>query len=232
MNNSDFLSHCLNTKEKKYGFFWLLFELLLFPSLLQILNGLLPTPLPQVEVNFIFFTVNFGVVAWLFRHYLKGQLMLIPDIFERIFFVAVPGFLVYRLASFLLALVLFAVDPNFSSINDVNIQDLVRENFSLMFIGSVILVPIAEECLFRGLVFRGIYDHSPILAWVVSVLLFCAIHITGYIGAYPMTTILLCFVQYIPAGLCLAGAYRISGSLLAPILIHAPVNLTGMLALR
>ena len=68
--------------------------------------------------------------------------------------------------------------------------------------------------------------------WVLSVALFSSVHIINYIGAYPFDTILLCFVQYIPAGLCLAGAYRLSGSLLSPILIHALVNLVGMLALR
>ena len=101
-----------------------------------------------------------------------------------------------------------------------------------MFLGSVILVPITEECLFRGLVFRGVYDRSPILAWVLSIVLFSSVHIISYLGTYPAETILLCFVQYIPAGVCLAGAYRLSGSLLSPILIHALVNLLGMMALR
>ena len=232
MKNSDFLSHPLNPNEKKYGLRWLLFETLFFPMLLQTANSLLPTPLPQVELNFIFFAINFTAVMWIFRRYLSGQINLIPDVFEKALLVAIPGFLVYQVASFLLVQVLFALDPHFSSINDVTIQSLVKEDFFLMFAGSVILVPITEECLFRGLVFRGLYDRSPILAWVISIVAFSAIHITGYIGEYPFTTILLCFAQYIPAGVCLAGAYRISGTLLAPILIHAFVNCLGMLALR
>ena len=232
MNTTDFLKNSLTFKEKAYGLCWLLFELCFFPALLQWMNRLLPTPLPQVEVNFIFFVVNFLVVILLFRRYLTKQLRLLPDVIEKALFVVFPGFVVYQVASFLMALVIFAVDSNFASVNDVNIQGLVRQDYRLMFVGSVILVPFAEECLFRGLVFRGIYDHSPALAWIVSVLLFSAIHVTGYIGAYPITTILLCFIQYIPAGVCLAGAYRISGSLLSPILIHALVNCLGMLALR
>ena len=229
---TDFISCPLTAKEKIYGLVWLLFEVLFFPVVLELLNSILPAPLPQVEVNFIFFAVNFIAVAWVFRRYLKAQLRLVPDLIDKIFLVAVPGFLIYRLVNVLLALALFAVDPNFASINDVNVQNLVQENYFLMFIGSVILVPIAEECLFRGLVFRGIYDYSPLLAWIVSILLFAAVHVTGYIGQYPFTTILLCFAQYIPAGACLAGAYRLSGSLLSPILIHALVNFVGMLALR
>ena len=229
---TDFISCPLTAKEKIYGLVWLMFEVLFFPVLLELFNGLLPTPLPQVEVNFIFFAVNFIAIAWVFRRYLKAQLRLVPELIDKILLVAAPGFLIYRLLNFLLALALFAVDPDFVSINDMTIQSLAQENYFLMLIGSVILVPIAEECLFRGLLFRGMYDHNPLLAWIVSILLFSAIHVTGYIGQYSLPTILLCFVQYLPAGACLAGAYRLSGSLLSPILIHALVNFAGMLALR
>ena len=232
MKHSDFLFHSITQQEKAFGTLWLVFEALFFAALLQILNSLLPTPLPQPEVNFIFFSVNFIAVAWIFRRYLREQLQLVPDVLEKILFVTAPGFLIYRLMNLLLAQVLFVLDPDFFSINDVTIQNLVEADYFLMFLGSVFLVPITEECLFRGLVFRGMYDRSPLLAWVLSVVLFSAVHVISYIGAYPIETILLCFVQYIPAGVCLAGAYRLSGSLLSPILIHALVNFLGMLALR
>lgn len=232
MNSSDFNSHPLTRKEKILGALWLLFETIFFAALLQGLNSLLKTPLPQTEINFIFFAVNFTAVAIIFRRYLLGQLRLLPNVAGKVLFVALPGFVAYWLLNFLLAQALFALDPGFTSVNDVTIQTLVAEDYALMFLGTVILVPIAEECLFRGLVFRGVYDCSPVLAWVLSVVLFSAVHITGYIGAYPFKTILLCFVQYIPAGICLAGAYRISGSILSPILIHAMVNLVGMISLR
>lgn len=232
MKNSDFISHPLTRQEKSLGALWMAFETLFFATILQGLNHLLPAPLPQVEVNFIFFSINFLAVACIFRKYFSAQIKLLPDVIDRVLLVTAPGFLTYRLISFLLALALFAVDSDFASINDMTIQSLVKDNYFLMFVGSVILVPITEECLFRGLVFRGMYDRSPIFAWVLSVALFSAVHIITYIGAYPLKTILLCFVQYIPAGVCLAGAYRLSGSLLSPILIHALVNFVGMMSLR
>ena len=232
MKQTDFQTRTLTKKEKIYGPFWLVFQVLAFPTLLQVLNTLLPAPLPQAEVNFVFFAVNFIAVAILFRHYLWAQIRLIPEVLEKVLCFTVIGFAAYMVMNFLLMQVLFAMNPEFTSINDVTIQDLVAENYPMMFLGSVILVPITEETLYRGLVFRGIYDRSPVFAWIVSVLLFCAIHLIGYIGAYPWQTILLCFVQYIPAGICLAGAYRLSGSLLSPILIHVLVNLLAMLSLR
>ena len=232
MKHTDFQNHSLNRKEKLFGTCWLVFQTLFFATLLQVLNLLLPAPLPQTDVNFVFFAVNFTAVILIFRRYRWAQIRLVPEILDKVLCFAITGFAAYMAMNFLLMQVLFALDPGFTSVNDVTIQKLVAEDYAIMFFGTVLLAPITEEILFRGLVFRGVYDRSSVLAWILSVLLFCAIHIIGYIGAYPWQTILLCFVQYLPAGICLAGAYRLSGSLLSPILIHALVNLLAMLSLR
>ena len=232
MNISNFKTHGLTRRERIWGFCYLLFELILLSALLRGLNQLLPTPLPRAEVNFLFFTINLVTVLVIFREYLWKQLRQLPELCWNVVFTTIPGIFAYFLVNILMGQVIFALDPQFTSINDAGIVQMVEENYTLMFIGTVLLVPIAEECLFRGLVFRGLYDRNVVLAWVASVLLFAAIHVTGYIGTQPPLTLLLCFVQYLPAGLCLAGAYRLSGSLISPILIHALVNLIGMISLR
>ena len=232
MNNTDFFDFPLSRREKIYGAVWLLFEALLFSPVLQFFNSLLPTPLPQTELNFLFFSVNFATVVFLLREYLLDQLWLVPQVIGRIVLTVIVGFLSYWVANFLVSGLILALDPQFSSVNDNAVADLVSENYTLMWIGTVLLVPITEESLFRGVVFRGIYDRSPSLAWILSVVTFALLHIVGYIGAYSPVRLLLCFVQYIPAGICLAEAYRLSGSLLSPILIHAAVNFVGMMVLR
>ena len=232
MNISDFQSHSLNSKELYWGAAYLLFDAIFLAPILQALNLLLPMPLPQSVVNFLFFSINLGAVVLIFREYLKAQVQLLPDVIGKVLGIAAIGLFVYWTANFLLVQVLFAIDPEFFSINDVAVQSLVAEDFTLMLIGTVVLVPIAEESLFRGLLFRGLYDRSPVLAWLLSVLLFSGVHVMNYIGIYPANTIFLCFLQYLPAGVCLAGAYRLSGSIFCPILIHAAVNLLGVMALR
>ena len=222
----------LTRKEKLWGMGYFLFEILLFARLLQLLNALLPAPLPASEINALFFLLNFGTVVFLFRRYLTEQLRALSSVLPTVLGLSIVGFLAYWIANFFMSQVIWAIDPAFYSINDNAIQGMVQENFGLMLFGTVLLVPITEECLFRGLIFRGLYDRNPTLAWICSVALFCAVHITGYIGAYPLKTLLLCFIQYIPAGIVLAGAYRFSGSILSPILIHAMVNLLAMVSLR
>ena len=42
--------------------------------------------------------------------------------------------------------------------------------------------------------------------------------------------LLLCFIQYLPAGYCLCFAYRRSGTIISPIIVHAVVNAMSMIA--
>ena len=232
MNHSDFLSHPLTAGEKTWGLRYLLFQTLFLSPLLQRLNALLPAPLPQTEVNLLYFIINLTAVSIIFRDFLLRQLQLLPELLWKILFVTAVGFMVYHVANFLMVQLLFALDKDFFSINDASVAQLVAENFPLMFLCTVVFAPITEECLFRGLLFRGVYDRSPVFAWLGSAALFSLAHIVSYIGLFPPKTLLLCFLQYLPAGACLAGAYRLSSSILSPILIHAMVNLLGMIALR
>ena len=54
----------------------------------------------------------------------------------------------------------------------------------------------------------------------------------NYVGVYSLPHLLLAYAQYIPAGLMLAWAYRKSGSIFAPMLIHATINAISLFSLR
>lgn len=232
MDTSLFFAHRLSKNEQVYGIGYLLFQIFLLPSLLGALNSLLPAPLPQSEINALYFLVNFIAVAVILRSYWMQLFSLLPESLFQVLVVAIPGFFLYWLLNLFVSQIITAIEPAFFNINDQAMHTLIAENYPLMFIGTVILVPITEECLYRALLFRGLYDRSAALAWAVSILGFAAMHIVRYVGVYEPATLLLCFLQYLPAGICLAGAYRLSGSLLSPILIHAAVNLIGMMTLR
>ena len=53
-------------------------------------------------------------------------------------------------------------------------------------------------------------------------------HVLGYVGTYNAVALLLAFCQYLPAGVCLALSYRMSGTFLCPVLIHSIINLIGV----
>ena len=129
-------------------------------------------------------------------------------------------------------MIILVIYPEFSNVNDDTISVMVQQNFPLMVIGTVVLVPITEELLFRGLIFRGIYNRSRFWAYAISAVAFSLPHVVGYIGMFDPLLLLLCFVQYLPAGLCLSWAYARADSIFAPVLMHMVINLIGMFAMR
>ena len=63
-------------------------------------------------------------------------------------------------------------------------------------------------------------------------LAFALIHIAGFLGSYSVLDVLLCMLQYLPAGLCLAWSCIRGETIFAPIVIHALVNAVGIYRLR
>jgi membrane protease YdiL (CAAX protease family) len=84
----------------------------------------------------------------------------------------------------------------------------------LVVVAIVIFAPIAEELFFRGIVFNAwLREAGRIWAYVGSAALFAAIHLS-------LESLLPIFLL----GLALAWVYQRTGSLLAPITMHATVN--------
>ncbi|MGH9035556.1 MAG: lysostaphin resistance A-like protein [Acidimicrobiia bacterium] len=91
----------------------------------------------------------------------------------------------------------------------------------LFAIGAVVMAPIVEETLYRGLLFRALLRRvSPGTSVFVSALIFAAVHFVGDPNA----------LRSLPAlatlGVILALQALRTGSLSSSILIHAGFNLT------
>ena len=84
----------------------------------------------------------------------------------------------------------------------------------LVTVAIVIFAPIAEELIFRGIVFNDcLREAGRTWAYVGSAALFAAIHLS-------LESLLPIFLL----GLARAWVYQRTGSLLAPITMHATVN--------
>ena len=221
-----------NRKELTWGLRYLLFQAIFLGSLIVLAARLFGIAINATWLNIIYFTVNFVAVVLLCRRYLRNTMAWGLQSLGRNLGLAAGGFLVYQTASVMLAMVIVMVQPDFGNVNDQALSAMSQDNFALMAFCTVLLVPLTEEILYRGIVFGGLYFRNRWLAYGVSVLVFSLIHVSGYIGSADPLTLLLCFSQYIPAGLCLAFVYERSGSLLPSVLIHTAVNAIGMLAMR
>lgn len=86
---------------------------------------------------------------------------------------------------------------------------------------TLLLAPLWEELLFRGLLFRALFEHAKERVWLslpLSAVLFTAVH-TGH----ALTPLFM-------VGLFCSLAYWQTGSLLAPVLAHFLYNLASWFA--
>lgn len=212
-----------------WGIFYLILYLYPLGLILDTVNDLLSHPLDSLELNLLFFFLNALAVGLIFRKFLTQALREGRWRLPRIFGCALLGFVGYLFCSELVTHLILLLDPFFYNINDANVGTMVSRNFPMMFLCIVILVPLTEETLFRGLIFRGLFDRSPVLAYAVSIVVFSFIHLTAYLPYLDITTLALSFLQYLPAGLFLALSYHLSGSILSPMLIHVAINALAVL---
>lgn len=214
------------------GWVYFALQLTVIPFALVLANASLNNPLSESELNFTFFCINFGCVLFIFWRFLiaNGRIALRSP--GKMFTGALIGFVIYWFLTIIVSNVILFINPQFFNVNDASIGSLVEENATLISFATILLVPITEELLYRGLIFRGLYNYSRFAAYLVSTLAFAAIHVVGYIGLYEPSHLLLCLLQYMPAGLSLGWAYARADSIWAPILIHITVNQIGIYSMR
>lgn len=222
----------LNKKEILWGWVYLAVEFLLLPTALYWFTARLFTGISDAEVNFLYYFLNFLATLLIFHRFLSRNLAMAKSNLLRVILYALLGLFIYWASGLVMSELTRLLMPDFVNINDMSIAAMSQDGFLLMAVGIVILVPTAEECLFRGLLFRGMYGKSRWAAYVVSALCFCLPHVSAYIGSYEWTVLALCFVQYLPAGLMLAWCYEKSNTIFTPILIHTIINAFGIYAMR
>lgn len=221
----------LTDQEQLLGWSYLAFQLLVLPAAISLLGAQFGG-FSDSTANFLYYLTNATCCAFIFRRALHDSLINAGQRIGAMLAAVVCGFLILLGANSLVTGLTSALIPDFVNTNNAFVSAMVRENPLIMTIGTVILVPIAEECLFRGLLFMGVRKKNRIGAYLLSVLGFCAVHVVGYAGQADALTLALCFVQYIPAGIVLALSCEKTDSLFAPMLIHAAVNAGSVLFLR
>lgn len=232
MKKSRLLYITMSRTEKILGWLYMAFSLLALPMVLTWFNGRLSDPMNEGTLNFVFYLTNFLFLVCVFHRFLRDSLVAAwRDIWNFIQAV-ILGYVAYLAASKALDFVMSYLIPGFSNMNDASIAAMAKTNYTLMAIGVVFLVPLAEEVLYRGLIFRNLWQTSKIAAYLVSMAAFAAVHVLGYIGSEDITRLVLCFIQYLPAGLCLTWTYTKADNIFAPIVVHAVVNAMAIGALR
>jgi membrane protease YdiL (CAAX protease family) len=232
MANRKHLTVSLTRDELLWGWLYLAFEFLFLPTILQLVSFSLFPGISDAEFNFLYYFVNFLATLLIFHSFLSRNLDVAKGKFLQVVLYVLLGLVIYWTSNLVMSELTYRIMPDFFNVNDAGITAMSQEAFLLMAIGTVLLVPVAEESLFRGLLFRGIYGKSRWAAYAVSALCFCLPHVSVYIGSYELPLLAMCFVQYLPAGLMLAWSYENSNTILTPIIIHTIINAIGIYSMR
>jgi membrane protease YdiL (CAAX protease family) len=226
------LSVTMTKAEKLAGWIYYPIQLLVLPFVITLVNFLCGNPLSESWLNVVYFIINFLAVGVIFRRYLLENLRIAVENPFRCLRSAAVGIVAYWLLSYVVQIFIIVVRPDFFNVNDAYISDMVQENYTFLAFGTVLLVPVAEEALYRGLIFGQIYNRNRLAAYIISSVVFAAIHVISYIGLYEPIHLMLCLLQYLPAGLCLGWAYANSDTIWAPILMHITINQISILSMR
>lgn len=214
------------------GFGYLAFELLLLPSILYNVSVFIPALGDITVLNFVYYVVNFFSVGLIFRRFLGENLDNLTRSMYRSLYSLFFGLARYMLAMSAVGYLIAVLLPDYLNANNEAIYYMASSDYRLMVVGAVALVPMAEECLFRGLIFRNLWDKNRTAAYLVSICAFAILHIYGYIRVYTLPEMAIAFLQYLPAGYCLAWAYETSDSIFVPILMHTVINAFGLSVMR
>ena len=216
-----------NKAELSCGVGCALMYLLGFPILLSFLpwEGLRG----QVLFTFTSHTCSFVLILCVFWCFLCRSRCRAGVLIFAVLWGALSYYGISNLFAFMLSLLPL---PQINANQEVIVQYYYDDRMATLFL-TLVIAPVIEEILVRGLVFAPLCRKNTLLAYALSMAVFAFLHIMGYIGAEGQTvyTLLYAFLQYLPAGFILAWAYQLTGSILAPIFLHAFINLIGVFAL-
>ena len=84
--------------------------------------------------------------------------------------------------------------------------------------------PIAEELMFRGLIFSSLLPHSRFFAYFLSALAFAYPHVSAYLRTVPAAVTAVNLLLYFTMGLVLARVCERGRTVIPSILLHAAYN--------
>ena len=193
---------------------------------------LLGTGISEALRNAIYYYVLFAVTLVIFHNFLactsRQAMDRLGEVCKNVLLgmVAMYGLneLVYRLTNLVMT--------NRTNLNDTTISAQIEDAPRTTLLIIIFLAPFVEEVLFRGLVFGNLKTKYRVAAYVVSCLLFAALHVWQFAVVNQDMTYFLLMVQYLVPGLVLAWVYERSGTLWTSIGLHMAVNALAAVALH
>ncbi|MDR0905327.1 MAG: CPBP family intramembrane metalloprotease [Oscillospiraceae bacterium] len=211
--------------ESVIGIIYIPFHAYFLPMLLYFILDAVGLRLAEPRMDLIYYGISALFLLCAMSSYWKATIRDLKKTVFRTIQAVFLGYACYFLANFIVDIVMSFFMDNLTNPNSAAVIDSVELNPNMMLVVTVLLAPIAEETMFRGALFGTLRKKSRFAAYAVSALLFAVYHLWGYLVGGWGADILVYALQYIPAGIALAWCYEYSGTLVAPVVLHALINL-------
>ena len=213
------------------GLIWLAVYLFLMSDLLQLLMQVAGIRIDLLTLNKVYFVGCFLITVVLFRRFLSYSLPEVADHPLRVLCGILVGYGIYAACQGTLAMVYGYFVPNLQTPNDDSVRAIAQSSYSTMAVAAILLAPITEETLLRGLVFGGLRQKNRIVAYVLTALLFSGMHVMNYVLQMDLVSILLNLLLYMLPSVALCACYEYAGTIWAPIFLHMIINALSMWAI-
>lgn len=154
----------------------------------------------------------------------------IRDIFSKSFFrniwILLSSTLIVLLANITISSLL--INWGISSDNQEILVTELHNNYIIQFLSVVILAPVVEEAICRGVVFRIISKKSIILGFIISSVIYALLHIDFQLISDGISVLPL-ILPYFILGVGFASVYYRTKNICYSVLMHMMINLLFLL---
>ncbi len=230
MNNrsSMHLTPTITKFEKIFGLIYLPIHVFVLPIVLSVLQVFLFPNMTDIQGNLVYMGFSLAVVLLVYRKMLRREFDPLYDHPFHCLGTLLSGYGLWFVMTFVVASVMTVLGMTEDAPNDAAVDELAKQAYNATMVLSVIVAPILEETLFRGVLFQALCGKNRIVAYVVNVLVFGFIHVWQFALIYWDLSYLLFIIQYIPISFALVWVYDRSGSLWTSIFFHMSNNFIAM----
>jgi len=210
------------------GLIYLPIHFLLMSILIEFVLLSLGIEYTLLELNLLFFSIGTIYLLIAMRRYLRESFGRFLHFGLSNLWVMLAGYGIRIGLNIPVILFVASLLPEIVSPNEQVVRGIIDQNLLLSLLMTVILAPILEELLFRGVLFAPLRKHGRALAYFVSTFFFALLHVIVFLFLTLDPNLLLIMLLYVPAGIAFCWVYEKSGSIWTAIFLHALMNLVAV----
>lgn len=203
---------------------WVFFALYLtaFPALMGAVQQLTGSELPVAETNVLYYLLCAALLFILLWTFLRQNFDRFLDRLAENLLICLAGLAAAVLLVFLVGRIPLPV----SNPNTMSYPEQFALSPAATVVILVLLMPVVEEILFRGLIFGTVRPYSRVLAYVLAVPVYAVYCVWQFVYSYGIIDwrYLLLAVEYLPMSAALCWCYERGQSIWSAVLLHMALN--------